>query len=81
VQFISKFIIVNTFIAWFLLILIRNEQYKKYFLFIISTFFTINLLIRSLCSIIYNLKYKFYDKKMYRQQILTKKLAYADEGA
>ena len=47
---------------------------------IAATFFTFNMLVRSIGDIVYNVKYFLIDKKKYEKKIKKKCAQYAKEG-
>ena len=50
------------------------------FILVTAFIFTFNMLLRSVCAIIYNLKYYFYDKRLYNKEMVKKIGNYEKEG-
>ena len=76
VNFIAKVIGLNTLLSWIFIILIQNDDNKSAFLLIFSTFFTFNMIIRSISAIIFNIKYFWVDIVNYDKSLIENKKKY-----
>lgn len=60
--------------------ILNDTENRKIFVLIAASFFTFNMLIRSVGAVIYNITYNFSDKAKYNQRIKKKCNQYAKEG-
>lgn len=72
INFVGRWVGTNMLISFILGILAENIEVRNLMILVLGYYFIINLGVRSLCAIVENIKYRFYDSVIWQSKVNTR---------